>query len=85
MVITILDVIRTIGAPIAKWKFLISLIDIFKMVYKEIKDNELYVWMNGSLLYKRWINQGHGVVFCSVFGPFRPKFDPSTSIKISKP
>ncbi len=34
------------------------------MVYKEVKNGELYVWMNGSLLYKRWINRGYGMVMC---------------------
>lgn len=32
------------------------------MVYKEIIGNELYVYLNGSLLYKRWLDQGKGVV-----------------------
>lgn len=32
------------------------------MVHKEIHGNELYVYMNGSLLYKRWLDQGHGMV-----------------------
>lgn len=25
--------------------------------------NEVYVYRNGELMYKRWINQEHGVVF----------------------
>ena len=33
------------------------------MVYKEIKDNQLYVYMNGGLLYKRWLNTGQSFVF----------------------
>jgi len=33
------------------------------MVHKEIHGNELYVYMNGSLLYKRWLKEGHGRVF----------------------
>lgn len=38
------------------------------MIYKEIIDNELYVYMNGSLLYKRWLNQNKGIVLdCKVF------------------
>lgn len=32
------------------------------MVYKEIIGNELYVYLNGSLLYKRWLDQDKGVV-----------------------
>lgn len=34
------------------------------MVYKELIGNELYVYLNGSLLYKRWIDKNYGVVFC---------------------
>lgn len=25
---------------------------------------ELYVYMNGSLLYKRWLKRGYGMVMC---------------------
>lgn len=33
-------------------------------IRKEItKDNELYLWMNGNLIYKRWINLGYSKVF----------------------
>jgi hypothetical protein len=32
------------------------------MVYKERNGNELYVYMNGSLLYKKWFNAGGGGV-----------------------
>lgn len=39
------------------------------MIYKEIINNELYVYMNGSLLYKRWLDKGHGIVLCRT--PFR--------------
>lgn len=43
------------------------------MIYKQVIGNELYVWMCGSLLYKRWLLQGHGMVFCNKWGnrPFR--------------
>ena len=41
------------------------------MVVKIRQGNELYVYMNGSLLYKRWINDGYGKVFCDVWG-WRP-------------
>lgn len=34
------------------------------MVHKEVIGNELFVYMNGSLLYKRWLNYGYGMVFC---------------------
>lgn len=55
------------------------------MIYKQIIDNELYVYMNGSLLYKRWLKQGHGIVLnCKVFiQPFRAK--DTESFKIKKP
>jgi len=32
------------------------------MIVKEIKGKELYVYMNGQLLYKRWLDQGHGII-----------------------
>lgn len=32
------------------------------MVYKEIIGNELYVYLNGSLLYKRWLNEQKGII-----------------------
>ena len=38
------------------------------MIHKEIHGNELYVWMNGSLLYKRWFNYGYGKIFCNKWG-----------------
>ena len=34
------------------------------LITKEIsKDNELYLYMNGKLIYKRWLNTGHSKVF----------------------
>jgi hypothetical protein len=37
------------------------------MIYKEIIGKypyrELYVYMNGSLLYKRWLDRNYGRVF----------------------
>jgi len=34
------------------------------LINKEIsKDNELYVYMNGKLIYKRWLNTGQSKVF----------------------
>ena len=33
---------------------------IFK---KRTKDNELYVYMNGKLIYKKWLNTGQSKVF----------------------
>ncbi|WP_109301211.1 hypothetical protein [Aquimarina sp. AU474] len=33
-------------------------------IRKEIsEDNELYLWMNGKLIYKRWLNLGYSKVF----------------------
>lgn len=31
--------------------------------HKEIRGNELYLWMNGNLIYKRWLNTGVSKVF----------------------
>lgn len=34
------------------------------IVRKEIKDdNEFYLWFNGKLIYKKWLNQGYSKVF----------------------
>jgi len=34
------------------------------MIYKkETKDNELYVYMNGKLIYKKWLSTGQSIVF----------------------
>lgn len=43
------------------------------MIIKKVIGNELYVYMNGSLLYKRWINEGYGMVFCPLFKNFTAK------------
>ena len=45
------------------------------MIHKELIGNELYVYMNGSLLYKRWITHAYGMVFCNIWGwkPFTTK------------
>jgi hypothetical protein len=38
------------------------------MIYKETIGNELYVYMNGSLLYKRWLKLNYGRIFgCQVY------------------
>lgn len=42
------------------------------MITKQIHGNELYVYMNGSLLYKRWLRNGYGMVFC-ILGNFTAK------------
>jgi hypothetical protein len=41
------------------------------MVTKEIVDNQLFVYMNGVLIYKRWLKQNCGMIFCK-FGNFKP-------------
>jgi len=34
------------------------------IIRKEIKDdNEFYLWFNGKLIYKKWLNQGYSKVF----------------------
>lgn len=32
-------------------------------IVKEIKGNELYLWMNGNLIYKRWLDKDTSKVF----------------------
>jgi len=32
-------------------------------VHKEIIGKELYVYMNGKLLYKRWLDTGQSLIF----------------------
>jgi hypothetical protein len=41
------------------------------MIHKQIIGKELYVYMNGKLLYKRWLTQNKGIVFCPTFGAFK--------------
>lgn len=44
------------------------------MVVKTVIGRELYVYMNGELLYKRWLDQGHGIILQSNgWGNFRAK------------
>lgn len=33
------------------------------MIHKEIVDNQLYLYMNGKLIYKRWLDTGQALVF----------------------
>ena len=40
-------------------------------VYSEIIGREVYVWMNGSLLYKKWLNQNTSIVFNNYGHPTR--------------
>lgn len=39
------------------------------MIHKIRQGNELYVYCNGKLMYKRWIKEGYGMVF-DKFGAF---------------
>lgn len=32
-------------------------------IHKEIKDNQLYLYLNGNLIYKRWLDSGQSKVF----------------------
>ena len=32
-------------------------------IFKKIEGNELYLYMNGNLIYKRWLNTGQSKVF----------------------
>lgn len=32
-------------------------------ILKKIEGNELYLYMNGNLIYKRWLDEGHSKVF----------------------
>lgn len=43
--------------------------------YTKIIGKELYVYYNGSLLYKRWLDKNYGAVFCPIFGTFYPSKD----------
>lgn len=44
------------------------------MIHKERIGDELYVYMNGSLLYKRWLNHNYGkIVFNGAWGAFSAK------------
>ena len=33
------------------------------MIYKQIIDNQLYLFMNGKLIYKKCLNTGQSLVF----------------------
>lgn len=33
------------------------------MIHKEVKENELYLYINGTLVYKRWLDTGASKVF----------------------
>ena len=48
--------------------------------HSEIIGNEVYVWMNGSLLYKRWLDTGQSVLFDDKISQVFRKFDSKLSI-----
>ena len=33
------------------------------MIHKEIIDNQLFLYMNGNLIFKKWFNNNRSVVF----------------------
>lgn len=33
------------------------------MITKKILDNQLFVYYNGSMIYKKWLNTNHSIVF----------------------
>jgi hypothetical protein len=37
-------------------------------IHKIKTEDELYVYMNGKLLYKRWLKHNYGKVFCDIWG-----------------
>lgn len=42
------------------------------MIHKIKKGNELYIYMNGELLYKRWIDKNYGMIIQSnAWGSFK--------------
>ena len=50
------------------------------MIHKTIIDNQLYLYMNGKLIYKRWLLNGQSFVFDVM--PYT-KWDSIVSIKLS--
>ena len=42
------------------------------MITKQIIGKELYVYLNGSLIYKKWLDKQYGVVFCKL-GVFKAR------------
>lgn len=46
------------------------------MIWKTLVDNQLFVYRNGELIYKRWVWRGHGITFDPYGLPWSP--DPGT-------
>lgn len=42
-------------------------------IWKKIVGNELYVYWNGSLIYKKWLNTGHSLIFDAYGSPWCPE------------
>jgi len=40
------------------------------MMWKTLHGNELFVWWNGELIFKRWLTQGYSMVFDKYGPPF---------------
>lgn len=41
------------------------------MITTQTHNNELYVYCDGKLIYKRWLEKNYGIVFCT--SPFTAK------------
>lgn len=42
------------------------------MITKQVVGKELYVFFNGKLIYKRWIDKGYGMIFEASGGNWIP-------------
>jgi hypothetical protein len=51
-------------------------------MYSEKIGNEVYVYRNGNLIYKKWLNQNNSIVFNN---PPNWKYDKTLTIKKDKP
>ncbi len=49
------------------------------IISKEITDNQLYLYMNGKLIYKRWLTTGESKIFDIL------AYDKYTAVSISEP
>ncbi len=43
------------------------------MITKEVCDDQLFVFFNGSLIYKKWLKTGQSLVFDPWGAPWSPK------------
>ena len=44
------------------------------MIHKRLIGNELYIYMNGELLIKRWLDAQQTAVFCNAWGGWVMRF-----------